>query len=53
MEKYFCSICGYTYDPELGDPDSNVDVGTSWEALDESWTCPLCHVEKKQFERVE
>jgi len=24
MEKWRCVICGYVYDPELGDPDSGV-----------------------------
>ena len=22
--KYVCDICGYIYDPELGDPDNGV-----------------------------
>ena len=21
MEKYVCSVCGYVYDPAVGDPD--------------------------------
>ena len=22
MKKYVCSVCGYVYDPAVGDPDS-------------------------------
>lgn len=24
MQKYVCDLCGYEYDPELGDPDSGI-----------------------------
>ena len=52
--KYVCDICGYVYDPELGDPDNGVAPGTPWEEVPEDWTCPLCGVGKDQFseERV-
>ena len=29
--KYVCDVCGYVYDPEIGDPDNGVDAGTAWE----------------------
>ena len=32
MDKYVCAICGYVYDPEVGDPDNGVEPGTAWEA---------------------
>jgi rubredoxin len=51
MEKYICSICNYLYDPELGDPDNNVDPGTSFEDLPESWVCPICGADKSFFEK--
>lgn len=25
IEKYRCPVCGYVYDPEVGDPDSGID----------------------------
>ena len=31
MDKYVCAICGYVYDPEVGDPDNGVEPGTAWE----------------------
>ena len=40
------------YDPEIGDPDSGVAPGTSWEDVPEDWVCPLCAVGKDQFELV-
>ena len=31
MAKWVCGICGYVYDPEVGDPDNGVAPGTAWE----------------------
>ncbi len=50
MEMYVCIVCGYIYDPELGDPDSGVAPGTSFADLPDDWTCPECGVGKDQFE---
>jgi rubredoxin len=51
MDKYVCSVCGYVYDPEDGDPDSGIDPGTSFEDLPDDWTCPVCGASKDQFEK--
>ena len=50
MTKYVCTVCGYVYDPEAGDPDNGVDPGTAWENVPEDWVCPLCAVGKDMFE---
>jgi len=50
MKKYVCTICGYVYDPAVGDPDSGIAPGTPFEDLPEDWVCPLCGVGKDQFE---
>ena len=50
MEKYVCSVCGYVYDPAVGDPDNGVEPGTAWEDVPEDWTCPRCSVGKENFE---
>jgi rubredoxin len=50
MKKYVCVVCGYVYDPEIGDPDANVPAGTSFEEIPDDWTCPLCGVGKDEFE---
>ena len=28
MDKYVCIVCGYEYDPEIGDPDGGIKPGT-------------------------
>ncbi len=48
--KYVCSVCGYVYDEELGDPDNGIAPGTKFEDLLEDFTCPLCGVGKDMFE---
>jgi len=53
MIKYRCTVCGYIYDPEKGDPDSGIPPGTPFEELPDDWICPVCGVTKDQFEKVE
>ena len=50
--KYECEVCGYIYDPAIGDPDNKVDAGTNWEDVPEDWVCPLCGVGKDMFAAV-
>lgn len=50
MKKYECTVCGYIYDPEVGDPDNGVAPGTPFEKLSDDWKCPLCGVGKGDFE---
>jgi len=49
-KKYTCSICGYTYDPQVGDPEHGIAPGTPFDQLPEDWTCPVCGASKSQFE---
>lgn len=49
MKKYVCNVCGYVYDPEIGDPDNGIEPGTAFEDLPEDWVCPLCSVGKEDF----
>ena len=50
MKKYVCSICGYVYDSAVGDPDSGLAVGTSFDDIPNDWVCPVCGVTKDMFE---
>lgn len=50
--KYHCTVCGFVYDPELGDPEHDIAPGTAWEDVPEDWTCPQCGVDKSMFEAV-
>jgi len=53
MDKWRCIVCGYVYDPDVGDPDNGVQPGTAWESLPDDWVCPVCGAAKDQFETVE
>ena len=48
--KYICTVCSHVYDPDAGDPDSNVAPGTLFEEIPEGWVCPVCSVGKDMFE---
>jgi len=48
--KYVCNVCGYVYDPAEGDSESGIAPGTQFVELPDNWVCPLCGVEKDQFE---
>lgn len=50
MQKYVCKVCGYVYDPAVGDPDSGISPGTAFNDLPDSWVCPVCGAGKDQFE---
>lgn len=51
MKKYVCNVCGYVYDPAVGDPDGGIAPGTAFEDIPEDWVCPVCGVGKDQFEQ--
>jgi rubredoxin len=53
MAKYECIVCGYIYDPALGDPDGKIEPGTPFESLPDDWVCPVCGADKSQFRKVE
>lgn len=53
MKKWACIVCGYVYDPEIGDPDSGIAPGTAFEELPDDWVCPVCAVGKDQFEALD
>ncbi len=52
MAKYQCSVCGYIYEPELGDPDGDIAAGTPFAELPEDWVCPVCGAAKSEFEKL-
>ncbi|MHB0935638.1 MAG: rubredoxin [Armatimonadota bacterium] len=47
--KFECTLCGYVYDPQVGDPDSNIPAGTSFDDLPDDWACPECGAGKEDF----
>ena len=50
---WLSEVCGYEYDPAVGDVDNGVAAGTAWEDVPEDWLCPLCGVGKDEFEPAE
>jgi rubredoxin len=48
--KYNCLLCGYVYDPKVGDPSAGIKPGTSFEDLPDDWVCPECGAGKDDFE---
>jgi len=52
MQKYECDICGYVYDPAVGDTDNGVPPGTAFSELAEDWVCPECGADKGSFSPV-
>lgn len=53
MSKYECTVCGYVYDPNEGDPDNGIAAGTAFEDLPDDWVCPMCGAPKDDFEKME
>jgi rubredoxin len=47
---YECTICGYVYDPEKGDPENGVTPGTPFSDIPDSWICPICGAGKDMFQ---
>ena len=52
MKQYECTVCGYVYDPEAGDPDNGINPGTQFKDLPDTWLCPVCGAGKDAFEPV-
>ena len=35
MKRFVCKVCGYAYDPEVGDSEHGIAPGTAFENLPE------------------
>jgi rubredoxin len=49
MERWRCSVCGYTYDPDKGDVFGGIPPHTPFTALPDAWHCPKCGASKDKF----
>lgn len=47
--KYACLHCGYTYNPDRGDPDHGLPPGTPLEDAPADWRCPKCGASQDDF----
>ena len=50
VKKYVCTVCGYVYDPAVGDADGGIAPGTPFEKIPDNWVCPVCGVGKDSFQ---
>lgn len=53
MNKWRCTLCGYVYDPEEGDEESDVDPDTLFDDLPPDWLCPDCGASMDEFEEMD
>jgi rubredoxin len=51
-DKYQCSVCGWMYDPAVGDPDGGIAPKTPFDKIPDTWRCPVCGAEKSAFEKA-
>lgn len=47
--KWICRVCSMIYDPVMGDPDSGIAPGTTFEDIPDDWHCPICGAAKNTF----
>ena len=43
--QYICDVCGWIYDPAVGDPDG-IPPGTGFEDIPDDWECPEAELAK-------
>jgi rubredoxin len=53
MKRYKCVICGFIYDPELGDPNDGILPGIPFSDLPDDYICPVCGAGKDEFTEYE
>jgi thiamine pyrophosphate-dependent acetolactate synthase large subunit-like protein/rubredoxin len=51
MAKWLCTVCGYVYDEDAGEPLTGTPPGTRFADLPEDWKCPVCGSGKEVFVR--
>lgn len=53
QDIYECTVCGYQYNPAIGDLENGIKPGTPFSELPADWTCPICRASKDMFQRLE
>jgi rubredoxin len=51
--QHECENCEYSYDPDMGDSEGDIEPGTPFEEIPEDWVCPICGAAKSQFKLSE
>jgi rubredoxin len=50
MRPKKCTSCGYVYEPEAEDPDTEPPSGTPVVTLSNEWICPSCGATNEEME---
>ena len=53
MDKWQCNVCGYVYNPDVGEPDRGTPPGSNFEDFPDDWICPICGIDKEMFHKIE
>ena len=53
MIRYECLVCGYIYDPKIGDAKAGIPPGVEFDAVPNDCVCPECGAGKDQFVKVQ
>ncbi|PCJ82553.1 MAG: rubredoxin [Bacteroidetes bacterium] len=51
-EVYQCKSCFTVYDKEYGDYKNNIEKGTSFDKIPETYTCPVCDGPKSYYQKT-
>jgi len=51
--QYLCTACGRVYDEAEGRFEEDIDPGTPWQDVPESFLCPDCGLGKELFRKLE
>lgn len=49
MKHYQCTLCGYVYREEKGEPRKDIEPGTPFDDLPDDFRCPTCNETKMAF----
>lgn len=53
MKKYACDVCGWVYDPAIGEGTSGIPAGTPFEKVPDTFVCPECGAGKDSFSPID
>ena len=49
LHRHECGVCGYIYEPSVGDVKRNIHSNTAFESIAADWRCHVCNAKKKVF----
>ena len=52
MKTWVCSVCGYEYSEEAGDPAEDLKPGTKLADIPAGWVCPECGAPTSEFKEA-